>query len=128
MRHSAKGGTGYQSRIDDADLYQILVFVSSDVEADSRLLALDPVYNDGAFQAGVVGQLAERFLKRTGDDVDASSLVTGGFYLLHRADHIDQGDAAARHDTLFQSSASSVQGILDTVLLLSSPSRWPRQP
>ena len=60
-------------------LDHVFVLAGGDVEAHALGAGLDLVHHDRAFQAGVVGDLAERFLERAGHDADAGQLVTLSF-------------------------------------------------
>src|SRR5665648_720247 len=85
--------TGDHGRVDDAGLDQVLVLVG-------------------------VGDLTKWLLERAGDDLLARAEVDviGLPVDLDRVDSVDQHDAAARHDALFEGGAGGVEGVLDAVL------------
>ena len=51
---------GHLLGVDDAGLDEVFVFAGSGVEAEAVLALADLFHNDGAFKAGVVGDLAQR--------------------------------------------------------------------
>ena len=59
------------------------------------LVGLDFLDHDGAFVAGVGGDLAEGLFRRTADDVDPDLLVAIGFHLVDGAPSTNQRHAAA---------------------------------
>src|SRR5665648_241501 len=110
--------TGDHGRVDDAGLDQVLVLVGVGVEALARLERLDLVHHDRTLEAGVLGDLTKWLLERAGDDLLARAEVDviGLPVDLDRVDSVDQHDAAARHDALFEGGAGGVEGVLDAVL------------
>ena len=75
--------------------------------------------HDRAFDAGVLGDLADRSLERLEHDVDAGLHV--GVVVGQLADRLlgaQQRDAAARHDAFLDRRAGGVERVLDAVLLL----------
>src|SRR5205814_3073142 len=89
----------------DPGLEQVLELAGLDVDAPARLRAAHLLDDDGALEARIRGQLAERLLERLEDDLRASPLVA-----LEVAEHlladcirrVDERDAAARNLTLFE--------------------------
>ncbi len=80
---------------------------------------LDLVDHNGALKTGVLRDSAHRSLQGLADDVNANLLVSiGNFQLVKRRDSVDKCNAAASNDALFNSSARSLQSVLDTGLLL----------
>ena len=80
---------------------------------------LDFLDDEGAFDAGVVGQLAERGFDGARDDLDADLLVAvRGLSVVDGGLGADQGDAAAGDDAFFDGRAGGVQGVFDAGLLL----------
>src|SRR4029079_1978002 len=77
--------------------------------------------DDGALEARVVGELAERLLQRAQDDLRARPLVA--LEALEQLDldgvgRVQQRNAAARDDALLERRAGRLQRVLDAMLLL----------
>src|SRR5665254_5701 len=71
-----------------------------------------------AFDAGIFGDLADRRLQRSADDVDARLLVLIVALNLDRLRRPKQCHAAARYDALLDRGAGRVQRIIDAILSL----------
>ena len=80
---------------------------------DSRTLA----DHHRAFEAGVVGDLAQGLFERALDDVDADGFVAFGLELLERRDAAQQRHAAAGNDAFLDCRAGGVHGVFDASLL-----------
>ena len=108
-------GAGDLRRIDDAGLHEVFVFAGGDVVAFVALALLDFLHDEGAFLAGVVGQLAERasMARRTMCTPTASSPSSLRLSSAWRgARH-----AAAGDDAFFDGRAGRVQRVFDARLL-----------
>src|SRR3546814_11832112 len=63
-------------RVDDTGLDEVFIDVGRGVEADARVLLVEQLARDDtAVEARVFGDLSDRSLQRTTDDVDAAGLV-----------------------------------------------------
>jgi len=79
----------------------------------------DLVDHDGALEASVLGDGAHGGLHGLADDLHADLLVSiGDLERVQSRDGVDQSHAAACDDALLDSSAGSLQGVLDAGLLL----------
>ena len=80
----------------------------------------DPLRHDGPVGPGVDRDLLYRFLQRPVDDQGARPLVAvqGVEQFSHRSLGVQQGHAAAWHDTLFEGRAGRRERVLHAVLLL----------
>ncbi len=75
--------------------------------------------DDGAFDSGVRGRLADRGLKRLGDDLDAGGNVrVVGLQSIGGLLGAQESNAAAGNHTFFNSGAGGVQRVIDAVLAL----------
>src|SRR5262249_41722825 len=84
-----------------------------------RPLVHDLADHDRAFDAGILGNLADRSLQRLEHDVDAGLNVR--IVVADPADRLlgaQQRNAAARHDAFLDRRAGGVERVLDAVLLL----------
>src|ERR1700676_3144872 len=107
-------------RVDDAVGDHVDIFLGLRIEAERLGLVLEDLADDDrAFDAGILGDLAERRFQRLQHDIDAGLDV--GIVVVDAADGLlgtQQGDAAARHDTFLHRRAGRVEGVLDAVLFL----------
>ena len=114
-----QGHTGHLGGVDDTALEEVLVFLGAGVVAVVALAILDFIDNDAAFQAGVLDNHAQRLLDGATDNLDAELLVLVlGFHGLELLGGADEGGAATGDDTLFDSCAGGVQGVVEAVFLL----------
>ena len=114
-----QGHTGHLGGVDDAALEQVLVFLGAGIVAVVTLAVLHLVDDDAAFQAGVLDNHAEGLLDGATDDLDAELLVLVlGLHGLELLGGADKSGAATGDDTLFDSCAGGVQGIVEAVFLL----------
>src|SRR5205823_294936 len=87
-------------------------------EALAGFQRADPLDDDGALVAGVVGDAAQRLLEGAAHDGDAYSFVIVLSELVERLLDVDQADAAAGDDALLHGCARGRESILEPVLLL----------
>ena len=116
-----QSGTRDLGRVNNAGRDHVAVRLGVGVVAIANLAAgTDLVVDDGAVNAGVLGDLADRSLQRSCDDLRAGLLVARqlGDQLFNSRDCVDIGSAAAGHDALFDSCAGCVQCVLHTEFLL----------
>src|SRR5829696_1408410 len=110
---------GDHGGVDDARADQVDVLAGGRVEPVAGLGLLDLVDDDGALEAGVLRDLAERLLERAHDDAGARLLVVDVEDVeVDGVDGLEQRHAAARHDALLEGRAGGLQRVLDAVLLL----------
>ena len=117
-RRVLEGAARDLRRIDDTGLQEVAVLAGADVVAVRAGRLLDVGDDERGLESGVVDELAERRLDRTGDDVRADLLVTLEVEGLDGLLRTEIGDAAAGDDALFNGRTGGVQGVVDTVLLL----------
>src|SRR6266550_6684951 len=111
-------GAGDLLRIHHAGFHEVFKFAGRDVVAFVALAFLDFFDNHRAFDAGVVGQRADRGFDRSLDDVHADALVVvAGLDVINRGQAAKQGHATARDDALFDGCAGRVQRVFDAGLL-----------
>src|SRR6266511_2387021 len=108
----------HHRRIGDSGVDEVLVLVRLDVESVALRGVADPVDDDRAFQARVVGELADRLLQRANDDSCSGALVAFVSVELNRFDGVQERHAASGDDTLLERGASRLERVLDAVLLL----------
>src|SRR5664280_2153385 len=112
-------GAHHLGRIDDAGLDHVDVFLFLGIEAVGlRLVLHDLADHDRALHAGILGDLADRRLKRLEHDVDAGLHVR--ILVVDAPDRLlgaQQRDAAARHDAFLDRGAGGVERVFDAVLL-----------
>ena len=106
-------------RVDDTGLEHVHILFGLGVEAEGLGLVLEDLADhDGAFDAGVLGDLTDRSLESAQDDVDAGLHVrVVGLELADSSLGAQQSHAAAGNDALFNRSAGGVQSVVDAVLL-----------
>src|SRR6202051_2267932 len=105
-------------RIDDAGLYQVLVFAGSHVEPFIAPVILDFLDDQSAFLPSVVGELACRKLQCTANDFRTNSLITVQLNLIERLLCAEVSNASAGNDTLLDGRTGRMQGIFHASLLL----------
>src|SRR5262249_24843310 len=113
-----EGGADDLARVDDAGLDEILILEARGIEAEAGVAGLDPLEDDRALDARVLGDLAERLLDGALQDVDAVAAVIVELERLERLERADQRDAAAGNDALLDGRAGRVERVLDARLLL----------
>src|SRR6266487_511068 len=112
-------GAGDLFRIHHAGFHEVFKFAGRHVVAFVALAFLDFFDNHRAFDAGVVGQRADRGFDRPLDDVHTDALVVvAGFDAINRGQAAKQGHATARDDALFDGCAGRVQRVFHAGLLL----------
>src|SRR5690606_15734564 len=115
-------GAGHLGGVDDAGLEHVVdVSVGGGVVAVLAVVVVaDGVDDDAAFGAGVGSDLAGRLFEGADEDVGARALVAakGVCGLPDGVDGVDERDATASHDALFDGRAGGRQGIFEAVLLL----------
>src|SRR3546814_14075249 len=91
---------------------------SSDVcSSDLVLLVEQLARDDTAVEARVFGDLADRSLQRTTDDVDAAGLVfVDARQAFERLGRVQQRRTAAGDDAFFDRGAGRVEGVVDAIL------------
>src|SRR5688572_29746061 len=119
-RRVLERGTDDLGRIDHAGLGQVLVDLGLGVEAHLLVIAVEQLArDDGAVEAGILGDLAHRRLERAADDVDAAGLVVvDAGEAVELLAGIEQSDAAARNDAFLDRGAGGVKRVVDAVLAL----------
>src|SRR3954463_3327982 len=106
-------------RVDDALGDEVDDLAGGRVQALALLRLAHVVDHDGALEARVLGDLAERLLERTQDDAGARALVVVLVRVgLDRVGGAQERDAAAGDDALLEGRAGRLEGVLDAVLLL----------
>src|SRR5215212_6278396 len=115
-----QGGARDHRRVGYTGRDEVLVLARQGVEANVAALCADLVDHDGAIGPRVLGDLAYRLLERPVDDPGAGALV-----IVEGAEQIGDGllgvqehDATAGNDTLFQGSPGRRERVLNAVLLL----------
>src|SRR4029453_4264370 len=89
--------------VDHAELEHVAVLVAVGVVAFFLGLELaDAVEDDGAIDAGVVGDGPQRLIEDVLDDLSAGLLVAGELELLDGLFGADQGNSAAGNDAAFE--------------------------
>src|SRR5271157_1074114 len=125
-QHQSRDGAGVGEsrahdlrRIEHARLDQVFVVAGQRVVAEVVVLrVVNLSQHDGAFFAGVLGDLAQRLYESTLHNVDADLLIALDIQLVECGDAADQDYTAARDDALFDRRTGCVHGVLDTSLLL----------
>src|SRR6185437_3886052 len=113
-----KCNTGYLGRVDDAGPEEVLVFSSACVETIIGLAFLHLLYDDAAFETAVANDLTEGLFERAFNDRDTGGFVfVNALELFQGFNRADIRDTAAGNDAFFNSSAGSVQGVVDAVFL-----------
>src|SRR5581483_2768453 len=108
-------------RVADSGLQQVLDLAGLDVQAEALRRGADVRHRDRALEARVGRELPERLLERAEDDLRTRLLVTleGAEHLVaDRVRGVDERDAATGDLTLLEGRTSSLQRVLDAVLLL----------
>src|SRR5690606_28958163 len=106
--------------VDDAGLLEVLVIAGGGVEALTAGHASHLLDHDATFEAGVLGDLAQRRLEGPGDDARTGGLVAEqrlGPRVDRRAGPQER-DAPTRDDALLDGGLRRADGVLDAVLLL----------
>src|SRR3546814_668979 len=105
-------------RVDDPGLDQVFIDVGRGVEAEARVLLVEQLARgDTAVEARVFGDLTDRSLQRTTDDVDAAGLVfVDAGQAFERLGRIEKRRTAAGDDAFFDRGAGRVEGVVDAVL------------
>ena len=111
-------GARHLERVDDALGDHVAELVLRGVVALAHLQLLHLLDDHRAVLAGVDRDAAERLLERALEDVRAGLLVAFELELVERGQRVDQRDAAARDDALFDRGARRRERVLDAVLLL----------
>src|SRR5664280_3121636 len=110
---------GDLGRVNDAGLDHVDVLAGGRIQAVPGLEVAHLLDHNATFEAGVHRDLLERGLQRQPNDVRAGRLVPDELKLLERGDRgVQQGDATAGDDALFDGRLRVRNGILDPVLLL----------
>src|SRR5712692_5336068 len=105
-------------RVDDAHLDHVAVLAGLGIEAEVFVLGFaNPADHNGAFMAGVEGELAGRLFEGTLHDADANGFVIMQVELLDGRDAAEQRRAAAGDNAFLDSRAGGVHGVFDTRLL-----------
>ena len=104
--------------VDNASFQQIFVLVSRGVEAEGALALANAVDDDAAFTAAVLGNPAHWLLDGAADDGDAVLLLLGELQAVQSGLSANQRYTTAGNNALFNSSAGSMQCILNACLLL----------
>lgn len=113
-----KSRTGYFGRIDDTGFNHIDIFFFKGIEAYAVFRFFNLSDDDRAFEAGVFSDLTERSFNSAFDEVDTGLNVAFFFEFVEGREDVDERRAAARYDTFFNSCASSVEGIFETIFLI----------
>src|ERR1035437_8441875 len=109
---------GHLGSVDDALLEHVAVLALEGVEALTLGQCLDPLDDDLAVRAGVVGDLAEGRFERATQDAEAHRLIADELDEVERRDGLKQGHATAGDQALFNGCACGSQRTFDAVLLL----------
>ena len=110
---------GNLDRVVHAHLDHVAVLAGCAVQAFTGGQTLNLLDHNGAFEAGVLSDRANRCLEGLANDIDTDELILiGGLDLVELGDNVEQSDAAARNDALFDSCARCLQRVLDAGLLL----------
>src|SRR3546814_13176827 len=93
-------------RVDDTGLDEVFIDVGRGVEAEARVLLVEQLARDDtAVEARVFGDLADRSLQRTTDDVDAAGLVfVDARHAFERLCRVPHRPTAAGDDALDRNS------------------------
>ena len=111
-----KRNTGNLGRVDNPGPEEVLIFSGAGVETVIGLAFLDLLYNDAAFETAVANDLPQGLFECTFNDRDPGGLIfVNAFEFFQRFNRTDIGDTAAGNDAFLNSSAGSVQGIVDAV-------------
>src|SRR2546430_6249639 len=95
-------------RINDTSFEHIYKLATEHIEAVSTGSCAYIIDCDSAIATGILSNLAQRFLKRTTQDVYACLLVTrSNLYRIQRGNRVDQHRTATRYNTLFNCRACS---------------------
>src|SRR5580704_15783023 len=106
-------------RIEHARLDQIFVLTGQGVVAVVVVLrVVDFAQDDGAFFAGVLGDLTQRFLDGASYNVDADLLIAFEFQLVECGDAAGQSHSAAGDNAFLDCGAGCVHGVFNASLLL----------
>src|SRR5699024_8516897 len=115
----AQRAAGDLDRVDDAGLHEVDVLAGRGVQAVYDLRLLDPLDDDVALVAGVLGDPAQRLDRGTDDGACADRLVTGQAQGVLETDRgLDEGAASAGHDAFLDGGTSRGDRVLDPHLLL----------
>src|SRR6266853_3049130 len=114
-----QSGAHYLGRVEYARLDQVFVVGGQGVVAEVVVLRIvDLPQHDGAFFAGVLGDLAQRLYESTLHNVDADLLIALELQLVECGDAAGQGYTAARDNAFFDGRTGGVHGVFDASLLL----------
>ena len=116
-----EGAAGDLYGVDDAALDHVAVDVVHGVVAELRVVALaHGVDDDGAFDAGVLGDLDEGLFEDALEELDAGTHVTfeGRGQGVEDGLTADEADATAGDDAFLDGAAGGGQGVLYAQLLL----------
>ena len=107
-------------RVDDAGAQHVDILLGLGVEAESLRLVLEHLADDDrTLHARILGDLADRGLKRPEHDVDAGlDVCIVAAELADRRLGAQQRDAAAGHDAFLDRRLGRVHRVVDAVLLL----------
>src|SRR6202162_6134455 len=105
-------------RIDDAGLYQVLVFAGSHVEPFIAPAILDFLNDQSAFLPSVVGELACRKRECASNDFRTNSLITFQLNVVERLLCAKVSNPSAGNDTLLDGRTGRMQGIFHASFLL----------
>src|SRR5713101_9483090 len=106
-------------RVEHARLDQVFVVAGQGVVAKVVVLRIvDLSQHDGAFFAGVLGDLAQRLYESALHNVDADLLIALDLQPVECGDAAGQGYTAARDDALFDGCTGGVHSVLDASFLL----------
>src|SRR5437879_10428426 len=106
-------------RVEHARLDEVFVIAGQGVVAEVVVLRIvDFSQHDGAFFAGVLGDLAQRLYESALHNVDADLLIALNLQPVECGDAAGQGYTAARDDAFFNGRTGGVHGVFDTSLLL----------
>src|SRR5580692_9499319 len=106
-------------RIEHARFDQIFVLAGQGVVAVVVILrVVDFAQDDGAFFAGILGDLAQRFLDGASYNVHANLLIALEFQLVECGDAASQSHSATGDNAFLDCGAGCMHGIFDASLLL----------
>src|SRR5690606_6054401 len=113
-------GTHDLRRVDDTGFDHVDIFALLRVEAEFRIVLLEQLADDdGAFDPGVLNDLAHRRLDRAADDVDTDLLVVViALKVLERTGREQKRAAAAGDNAFLDRGPGCVHRIINAVLAL----------
>src|SRR6202521_3548397 len=117
-RRVLQGEAGDLGRVDNTHLDHVAVLAGMGVKVQAFVLGIaDLADHNGAFMAGVEGNLAGRLFKGALHDADTNGFVIMQLQLLDCGDAAEQRRAAAGDNAFLDSRAGGVHSIFDTSLL-----------